>query len=580
MKTKVSSAISTKHYPQRSFFGKLEKRRVIGTLAAFISGGWFVYEIVHWILVDHYHLPERLKDVAIVSILGIMFSVITWRWFRGETRRKRIKLEFVLIPLFVFIAIFLDVKFFLHLEKQVVGDEDKIIEEIPWKNSIAVLPFVDMSSEKNQEYFSDGLTEELLDDLSKIKELRVAGRTSSFQFKRKNEDLRVIGQKLNVATILEGSVRKEGKRVRITAQLNNAANGYHIWSETYDRELNDIFEVQDEIARSVAGALEVTLLGNKRSASQTKNTEAYNAFLLGRYFYRRQTKENLTKAIIHYQQALELDPEYARAWAGLGASLAYQAGLGYVPSEEGFSRARAAVERALVLDENLAYAHAIKGWIQMTYDWDWFGADASYRRALSLDSAEGLLEAAQLSVALGRFNQALALSRRAAERDPLSPQVYMTVGLAAWYSGRIKEAVSAYKKVTEFIPELSGAHGMLGEVFITQSNLREALAELEKEEEPFWSLQGLALIYHALGRKRDSDIAQAELIDKYQSGDAYNIAQVYAFRGEFDLAFEWLDRAYSQHDGGIFLLKVDPFLENLRLDSRYTALLKKMWLPA
>ncbi|HSA91610.1 MAG TPA: protein kinase, partial [Terriglobales bacterium] len=290
--------------------------------------------------------------------------------------------------------------------------------------SIAVLPFVDMSEEKNQEYFSDGLAEELLNNLAKIPELRVAARTSAFQFKGKNEDLRTVGEKLNVATVLEGSVRREGKRVRITAQLIKAADGFHLWSETYDREITDIFTVQDEIARSVAGSLKVTLLGGKTATPSApgKNAEAYSAYLQGRYFNERLGKGNLEKAIGYYEQAIKLDPSYAPGWVGLAEVRSRQADAGYLPTEEGYRKAREAVERALALDANLAEAHAAMGWIKKGYDWDWAGADASYQRALALEpgNARVMRGAATLANTLGRFEEALALDRRAVELDPLS----------------------------------------------------------------------------------------------------------------------------------------------------------------
>ena len=257
----------------------------------------------------------------------------------------------------------------------------------PGTPSIAVLPFVNISSDKEQEYFSDGLSEELLNHLAKIPGLRVAARTSSSQFKGKNEDLRTVGEKLNVGAILEGSVRKQGSRVRITAQLIKIGDGFHLWSETYDRELKDVFAVQDEIARSVAGSLKVTLLGGKTAVppAQGTNAEAYNAYLQGRYFVERRSKENLEKAIGYYEQAIKLDSGYAPAWSGLAGASSKQAGRGYLPVEEGYRKAREAAERALALDANLAVAHAAVGWIKMGHDWDWAGADASYQRALALE---------------------------------------------------------------------------------------------------------------------------------------------------------------------------------------------------
>jgi serine/threonine protein kinase len=262
--------------------------------------------------------------------------------------------------------------------------------------SIAVLPFVNMSNDRSQEYFSDGLAEELLNALAKVPGLKVAGRTSSFQFKGKTEDLRVVGQKLNVATILEGSVRKEGSRVRITAQLIQVSDGFHLWSESYDRDLNDVFAVQDDIARSVTGSLKVTLLGEKTAAPSARgtNAEAYNAYLKGRYFLKRRSQENMEKALGYFEQAIKLDPGYAPAWEGLAMTHNRQALFGYAPFAEAFRKGRAAAEQALALDRTLAGAHGEMGYVQMGYDWDWLGADASLKRALALEPGSATLSGA------------------------------------------------------------------------------------------------------------------------------------------------------------------------------------------
>ena len=457
-------------------------------------------------------------------------------------------------------------------------------ETQPGTPSIAVLPFVNMSSDKEQEYFSDGLAEELLNDLAKIQGLRVAARTSSFQFKGKTEDLRTVGEKLNVGTILEGSVRKEGSRVRITAQLIKTGDGFHLWSETYDRELSDIFAVQDEIARSVAGSLKVALLGRKTAAPSARgtNAEAYNAYLQGQYFYERNNRENLEKAIAYYEQAMKLDLGYAPAWVGLARARSSQADEGYLSAAEGYPKAREAVERALALDANLAEAHAAMGHIKMVYDWDWAGADASYQRALALEPGDAAIVwgAAQLASTLGRFEEAIALDRRAVELDPLRVATRGSLGSDAYSAGRLEEAAADFKKVLELNPESPGAHARLGEVYLAQAHPQEALAEIEREPEPTRRLFGLALAYHALGRKAAADAALKEYVAKYHADWAYQIAELYSFRGEVDRAFEWLERAYAQRDPGLAAMKRDSLLKSLARDPRYAAFLKKIRLPA
>ncbi len=411
--------------------------------------------------------------------------------------------------------------------------------------SIAVLPFVNMSTDKDQDFFSDGLTEELLNDLAKIPGLHVTGRTSSFQFKGQKEDLRVIAKKLNVANILEGSVRKDGKRVRVTAQLVSAEDGFHKWSETYDRELNDIFAVQEEISRNVAEALKVKLLDQKVSLTQKKNGDAYSAYLQGQYFNDRLTTEDLQKAITYYQKAIEIDPNYAPAWTGLARIYRIQANRGDLENDEGYRKAREAVEKAFALDENLATAHSEMGWIKRSYDWDWSGAEASFQRALKLEPGNATIVrgAAVLPGTLGRFEEAIELDQKALELDPLNPIIYNNLGLHTYRSEQYDESSKAFKKALELNPEYPEVHVYLGRVYLIQSRNDEAQAEIAKERNPLWRTYGFALAYHASEKKNEADAALKELTEKYQSRAAFQIAEVHAFRGETDQAFQWLERA-------------------------------------
>ena len=449
--------------------------------------------------------------------------------------------------------------------------------------SIAVMPFVNMSSDKEQEYFSDGLSEELLNHLVRIPELRVAARTSSFQFKGKNEDLRTIALKLNVSNILEGSVRKEGQKVRITAQLINADDGFHMWSETYDRDLSDVFEVQEDIARSVANSLKVKLFGATPFASSaaTNNLEAYNAYLQGRYFFERRDRESLERALSYYEQAITLDSSYALAWAQIAQVRANQADRGYLPTKEGYEKARTAAEKALALDPNLAEANSAFAWIKATYDWDWAAADAFYQRALALEpgNATVVRAAGGLAASLGRLDEALALHRRAVELDPLSAAARMNLGTYSYYSGQFDEALAAFRKSLELSPALPAVHHDLGRVYLAEGRPQEALAEIQQEHEPVWRLFGQVLVYHALNKKNEADAALSEFIAKYSDGSAYQVAGAYAFRGQAEKAFKWLDKAYAGRDPGLSDVKVDPLLSNIRSEPRYSAFLKKMGLP-
>jgi TolB-like protein/Tfp pilus assembly protein PilF len=445
--------------------------------------------------------------------------------------------------------------------------------------SIAVLPFLNLSPDKDQEYFSDGLAEELLNGLSRIPNLRVTGRTSSFQFRGTTEDSHEIGQKLKVAMLLEGSVRRQGSRIRITAQLIKTADGFQVWSQAYDREVNDILSAQEDIARAVTGALNVAITGGAPLQSgASKNPEAYNAYLQAQYFSHARSKEGLEKAAAYYEQATRLDPKYALAWTMLGSVRSNQAAKAEIPLAEGYRVAREAVGRALALDPNLAMAHAVMGWIQLTYDWDWPAADASLKRALVLEPGNDAVveNNASLDKTLGRFDQAVEGFQRAIAIEPLSADNYYNLSITLNRAGRPEAAATAAQKTLQISPDYAAAHVALAVAYLSQSRPQEALHEVESEKNVAWRLIGFPLVYHALGQKKKADAALADLVAKLPMDAAYQIAEAYAFRGEADYAFHWLDRAFAQRDGGLTEIKGDPLLKSLEHDPRYTEFLKKM----
>ncbi len=448
-------------------------------------------------------------------------------------------------------------------------------------NSIAVLPLTNLSGDPNQEYFADGMTEALITDLSKIKALKVISRTSVMRYKGAKKPLPEIARELGVNGIVEGSVLRSGDRVRITAQLIDAREDRHLWADSYDRDLPDVLALHSEVARSIAAQVQVTLMPEeeKRLASaRSTNIDAYNAYLQGRYFYGRLTEENLQNAIKYYEQAIKLDAGYALAWASLAEALELQAGAYGTTDCE---KAREVAERALALDPNLAQAHVAMGSIKRDCDWDWAGAEASFQRALTLEpgNAETLREAAVLSATLGRFGQALAWNRRAIELNPLDALTYHTLALNALWDDRLDEAAAAVSKALEMNPQHPWSHLVLGRIYLAKSSPQQALAEMQRETHPLFRLQGLAIAYHSLGWHRESDAALAELIAKFHATAAFQIAEVYAFRGEADQAFRWLEKAVVQRDGGLIYLRRDPLLKNLEPDPRYAAFLKKMHLP-
>jgi tetratricopeptide (TPR) repeat protein len=339
--------------------------------------------------------------------------------------------------------------------------------------------------------------------------------------------------------------------------------------------------VQDDIAASVAGALKATLEGGQTPKAQEVNPEAYNAYLQGRYFDDRRSKEDLEKAVGYYEEALRIDSNYARAWAGMSAVHTRQADSGYMPVDEGYAKAQKEVEKALDLNPNLAEAHAQLGRIKTNYDWDWTGADAAYKRALELEpgNADVVRGAAVLAGTLGRFDEAITLDRRAIELDPLGLSAHYNLGIHAYYAGRWEEAEAALRKTLELNPQYPGAHFNLGRIYLARSKPEEALAEIQKEPEPAWKLDGLALAYYALGKQKEADATLAQVMQEQQNDSAFQIAEIYAYRGQTDKAFEWLERAYKQRDGGLAEMKGDPLLRSLHGDPRYAAFLQKMKLP-
>ncbi len=382
--------------------------------------------------------------------------------------------------------------------------------------SIAVLPFVNRSHDQEDEYFSDGLADELLNVLAKIRSLRVAARSSAFTFKGRRATVAEVGRVLNVATVLEGTVRKAGNRIRISVQLVKVADGYHLWSETYDRTLEDIFAVQDDIAQSVVKELRSTLMGEAvdvkgatevtaQMAAATRgratDPEAHRLFLQARYLIDRLTRDDTTKGIGYLKQALDRDPEFALAWAELGEAYSAQANSGWIPIFEGYQRAREAVARALSLAPEMAEGHAELGMIQMSHDWDWRGAEASYCRALELapGNAPILRRVAMLALSLGRLTNSIEFYRRAVEQDPLSAAAYANFGDALSATDRLAEAELAYRKALELAPQRAVTRAYLSLNLLAQGRDEEALAEALASPEEVWRLYTLAFIYHAAG---------------------------------------------------------------------------------
>ena len=491
-----------------------------------------------------------------------------------RTETKQSKLPWIVAGAAV-IVIAIALYLFMPSSKSVKATTEKI-------KTIAVLPFTNIGSDANQEYFSDGLSEELISVLQKNPKLRVTARTSSFAFKGKGMDIKTIAAKLDVNNILEGSVQKAGDNLRISADLVNIKTNATLWSNTYKGTMNNIFALQDSISGNVAEALNAALLGKETTKPEQKtDPEAYNDYLLGNHFFDLGGKENFQKAESYYEKALSIDSTYAPGWVGLSKVHEYQANFGYIRNAEGTNKAVREAKKALELDPNLADAYAQIGRLKNLYDWDWAGADEEYKKGLELEpeNANVINETALLAATLGRFNEAIKLEHRVIEIDPLHLRGYLNLGLYTWDTNSPDKSINAFRKCLELNPQAQIAHTLIGFDYLKKGKPDSALTEIQKETDPFVQAYGLAIVYKALGKMKEADDKLAGLIKSDANDGAYQIAEIYAYRGEKNKAFEWLERAYKQRDGGLASIIGDPLLRNIVKDPRYAAFLKKMKLP-
>lgn len=490
-----------------------------------------------------------------------------------------------------------------HIERSNAPSPDAVtqvlmpdtIREITASNTIAVLPFANLSSGEDSDYFSDGLAEELLNVLSKIQGLRVAARTSAFSFKGKQTTVAEIGRTLNVASVLEGSVRTSGNRVRISTRLTKVADGYNLWSQTYDREMNDIFAVQDDIAQTVVEEVRAMLVGEDFDATPSSRVvsevaravrgraddpEAQRLMLLGRYLLDRTTREDTERAVESFKQAVEIDPGYALGWAELGRAYSVQAGKVWTPVEAGYANARSAIEKALVIEPNLAEAHAQLGRIQSAYDMDMSGARASYRQALELAPGNPIVidGASILEFKYGNLDEALKMSRQVISQDPLSAAIWHNLGLICHAADLLPEAEHAFERALELGQQRFVTAAMLSLVQLDLGKGDEALATAAKEPDEFWSTWAKSMILHHTEQRDEAYASFEKLIELSAEGDAYQIAEVEAVRGNFDAAFDWLERSLTEHDPGVTHAKTSPRLRGLYDDARWPLFLTKIGL--
>jgi TolB-like protein/lipoprotein NlpI len=449
------------------------------------------------------------------------------------------------------------------------------------EKSIVVLPFADLSPDGDQEYFSDGISEEILNVLTHIPELRVISRSSAFSFKGKSVNIPTLAKQLGITHVLEGSVRKSGNRIRINAQLIDARADRHLWTETYDRELEGVFAIQEEIAAAVVDALQITLLGKELRVAET-NPEAYTLYLQGRHLAMQINEKTIKQAETLLKQSLAIEPGFAPALAALSIVYRRQTDpFGLRPHDEGLELSRDAIQKALAIDPQYGRAYAALSVIEMDYDWDFTGAFQHLQQAQALNPGDAvtLIIAANLNTYLGRTDEAIDLYLQSIALDPLSYFGHINLGLTYYAAHRLDEAADSLQMALSLNPGGPFSQYLLGKVLLAQGDAPAALLAMEQESMDFFRLIGTAIVQHAQGDAGASDAALQESIEIWGAGGAYQVAEVYAYRGEIDHAFDWLEQAYENRDGGLVYLLLDPLLANLRDDRRWEPLLDKMGLP-
>jgi TolB-like protein/Tfp pilus assembly protein PilF len=578
-----------------NFFTELKRRNVYKVAVAYAVVGWLVIQVSSTVL-PTFHAPEwAMQTLMVLVALGFLIAlVIAWAFEltpEGLKRTEDIDLArqagtkshgwiyIVIVGAAFSIGLFFIGRY--TARNSTARQSETATVSYPQK-SIAVLPLVNTSGDPSNEYFSDGLSEELIAVLAKIPDLKVIGRSSSFLFKGKSGDSGAIGQKLGVANLIEGSVRKQGERVRIVAELINAADGRSIWSETYDRELKDVFAVQEEIAKAVAEQMKVRLLGEKTRSDavpSNQNPAAHNAILQSDFYFQQQTADSIQKAIRFAQEAVRLDPNYALAYAKLSqAWRQYAASFAVEDASKAYDEARRAADRAVSLAPDLIEVRMAVGLLAMNPGLDFPAGEKEFRHVLqsSVNNATAKNGLCLSLLAQGRLTEAEETCRQALLLDPLLTNLWFNLGRITVGTGRYKEAEEAFRKGLELQPNASRFHTYLATLDILQNRPAQAMANAQLENEGFWRDYAVALVQQAQGDQSVADAALKNFIAKDSVGGAFQIAVLYAIRKEPDQMFQWLDTAYDTRDSGLTQLAVTPFFFPYLHDPRFTALCQKL----
>jgi TolB-like protein len=590
----------------QSFLTELQRRNVIRMAGLYLVGAWLIVQVAST-LFPAFHVPEgTTRALVIVLALGFVPALVfAWVYELTPEGLKRDadvppeasiashtgrRMDRILIAALVLALVYFAVdKFVLAPHRaQAMAAVASATAPPPVAaandNSIAVLPFVDMSQGKDQEYFSDGLSEDLLNQLAQVPQLRVIARTSSFSFKGKEAPIAEIARALNVGHVLEGSVRKSGNTLRITAQLIRTSDSSHLWSNTYDRSLDDVFKVQDEISREVVSALKLKLLPGTLpdSAQLTKNAAAYEQYLLGREAARTGGRASVEAALAAFQRAVALDPGYANAWAGVANQQGSMTDFQDTPAlrQAMIDQAEATAGKAIALAPDLPDGYSVRGAIRLRLQWHWAEGLADFARAIELDPNRALtLNGYSAALAVqGRSEEAIAVARKSTQLDPLSDEAWTQLGRVLMGQHRDAEAREALQRALVLNPQQNWANFMMGNLLLAQRQPEQAMSYYERAPDQFRTT-GTAMAEFSRGNEAASKAALAKLETQYVIGFAFQIAQVHAWRGEKDAAFEWLERCYDLHDAGMARLRYDPAMDPLRSDPRFAALVAKMGFP-
>lgn len=480
------------------------------------------------------------------------------------------------------VVLFLGVSY-LTYDRLVLGPERNTVTVRavdPSEFSIAVLPFANVSDDPANEYFSDGVSEDILNLLAKVPDLQVTSRTSAFSLKGQNLDIPTIASKLNVAHVLEGTVRKAGDQLRITAQLIDAETDTHLWAETYDRQLENVFAIQEEIAVAVVDALKITLLGDNSKPAET-NPEAYALFLQARSILRRHTEQSLADAERLINEALLIDPNFAPLWTELASVYWRKAEFGYYTTEEGANNARRAIEKTLAIDSGYSFAYQLLARIEMVYEFDFGAASRNLYQALDLSPGDATIvgDLAFLSEILGDLDGAIEMAQQAVGLDPISPSAHAGLGRLLYRANRLGEAEDAIQRALSLDPELPGAWATIARICLAEGDAPAAWEALQKERSDAIQIYHSAIVQHALGNAEASDQELQTIIELFGKLASFQIAGIYAYRGEADKAFEWLQKAYDIRDAGLIAILLHPNFAKLHDDPRWEPFLEKMGLP-